>query len=86
MPVRVLTPENLAEGVRVLDVNTSKPCELFCDAPRLVADDDTAMPWRVSYWIGVRSWTERFKDEAAAVRGHAQIVADLISMGTAERA
>ena len=82
MPVRILTPAELAADVRVLEVDTSSPTEMFCEGPRRVADADTAMPWRVSYRIGDISRTERFADEAAAVRGHAQIVADLIDMGT----
>jgi hypothetical protein len=82
MPVRVLTQTELAADVRFLEVDTSSPCELLCDAPLRVADTDTKMPWRVSYWIGEIARTARFKDEAAAIRGHAQIVADLIVMGT----
>jgi len=82
MAVRVLTPMELTTDVRVREVDTSSPCATFCDAPHRVADGDAAMPWRVSYRIGASSRTERFADEAAAIRGHAQIVADLIDMGT----
>jgi hypothetical protein len=82
MAVRVLRPEELTTDVRFLEVDTSSPSAMFCDGPRRVADADAAMPWRVSYRIGAVSRTERFADEAAAVRGHAQIVADLIDIGT----
>jgi len=82
MPVRVLMPTELTADVRHLEVDTSNPCAMSCDGPRRVSDADTAMPWRVSYRIGADSRTERFNDEVAAVRGHAQIVADMIDMGT----
>lgn len=83
MTGRILTAaEMTAERVEIT-TSAAGLAAFSVGRPWRVQDIHAAMPWRVTARIGSIVRVQRYRDERAAVIGHAQLVADVIALSRA---